>query len=246
MNRIRLWLVALCLVLAAGPLPGTEPATAPTDLQRELARLDPPWYDRDQDSWKRIAIRDEPVAKTRSQSADDTGVGTVWTSLVAWLLLTAVIVALAMLIREILRDVQGGGTARTSEPGTNPARRPVDLSALPFTVDESADPDAEAEAAFARGDWHRAVVWTYVRLLIRLDAADIIRLGPGATDRGCLRQAQSATRAGRPNQTAIALERTLTVFERTYFGHQAPDREAAVQVRHDLAAAEAALAEEAR
>jgi hypothetical protein len=246
MRRIAMGLSLLWLLSASGMLPATEPTVAPADLQHELARLDPPWYDREQDSWKRVAIREEAPATSRSPSADAAGAGLVWTSLVAWLLLTAVIVALALLIREIFRDAQGDSLAEAAATGAAPTRRPVDLTSLPFIVDDSADPEGEAEAAFARGDWNRAVVWTYVRLLICLDAAGIIRLGPGATDRGCLRQAQAAVREGRPQQVATALERTIIVFEQTYFGHQDTDRQAAFQVRDALAAAKVALAEEPR
>lgn len=210
----------IMVVGLAHPLVAVEPEPPLQEVRQHLRNLDPPWYDAERDAWKRMDIA-KPAEK-----------GSVtWTALVAWTLLAAVVIALALLIADLLRHWRPDSGAAGDQAGDRTKLRAIDFSALPFQVDESADPAREVEAAFAAGDWSRVVVWTYVLVLLRLDQAGIIHLGPGATDRGCLRQARSAVAEGRPRAAAEHLETIVAIFERSYFGHVAATASEAEIVR---------------
>ena len=217
MKAVVLFVVVVGL---AHPLVAVEPEPPLQEVRQHLRNLDPPWYDAERDAWKRMDIA-KPAEK-----------GSVtWTALVAWTLLAAVVIALALLIADLLRHWRPDFGAAGDQAGDRTKLRAIDFSALPFQVDESADPAREVEAAFAAGDWSRVVVWTYVLVLLRLDQAGIIHLGPGATDRGCLRQARSAVAEGRPRAAAEHLETIVAIFERSYFGHVAATASEAEIVR---------------
>lgn len=224
---IRALLLAVVLGLAAGA------AESPDPIREHLRGLEAPWYDTAKDDWRRIEIPQPPIPEQSSQETGDLGM-----SLFGWVVLALVVTAVALLVADLLRQLRhrAGGSGSEAEAKGRPAPRPIDLSTLPFQVDESSDPAHEAEAAFAAGDWTRAVIWTYVLQLLRLDQAGVIHLGPGATDRGCLRQARAAAAEGRPAGLAEHLERTVSIFERAYFGHQPATRAEAEEVRAGLAA----------
>ncbi len=232
---IRALLLAVVLGLAAGA------AESPDPIREHLRGLEAPWYDAAKDDWRRIEI---PQPPTPEQSSRETG--GLGMSLFGWVVLVLVVTAVALLVVDLLRQLRPRAGGSEVETKGRPAPRPIDLSTLPFQVDESSDPAHEAEAAFAAGDWTRAVIWTYVLQLLRLDQAGVIHLGPGATDRGCLRQARAAAAEGRPVGLADHLERTVGIFERAYFGHQPATRAEAEEIRAGLAEIGVLLAGEDR
>jgi len=222
--------VLLILLLVVGLVPAAEPSRE-ADLHQQLRDLKAPWYDAGRDDWRRIEL---PEARERRTEEPTTTHGDGHWSVgpVAWLLLLVVLVVVVLLILDLVQAWRRGAVGVEDAAGPQrPALRPVDLSHLPFHVDESADPEREAEAAFAAGDWNRAVVWNYVVQLVACDHAGLIRLGPGATDRGCLRQARESAREGRPSAGGEVLAATLAVFERAYFGHVPATSEEASAVR---------------
>jgi hypothetical protein len=232
------------LLLSLAVLPAAEPAA--DDGREQLRKLEAPWYDAQRDGWRRIEIpartaKPEPDMKTSIDGGSiDTG---GFVQVLAWVILTLVVLLLAWMAFQSFRSLGPGGDLEVRAGG--PAPRPADLSSLPFTVPEASDPEAALEAAITAGDWSLAVVWVYAALLIRLDAAGMVRLGKGATNRGCLRQAEDAARAGRPQVAATTLADAVRVFERTYFGHRGATRSEAERLAAAYATVKTALVAEA-
>jgi hypothetical protein len=117
-----------------------------------------------------------------------------------------------------------------------PLRKP-DISALTFAPEAGrGDPEAALAAALRARDWAMAALWLYTLMLLRLDRAGVLRLAPGKTNRAY----RDESRTG-PAPAATALGEAVTVFERSFFGHQ-PVAEAEVALlRRRRAELEASL-----
>ena len=102
--------------------------------------------------------------------------------------------------------------------------------------------DAALADALAARDWPRALMWLYVRLLLRLDAAGAIRVQRHGTARSYLRQAQTwAGDAPERRAMATALASTADAYQRMRFGHGGADAALVETLRaQQLALAEAA------
>jgi hypothetical protein len=208
----------LWLVVSAVWLPAAE------DPARDTLRGHaPPWYDAEADDWRRIAAR-APEARVREESGGSrSGLG----NLVGWLMLVIVVLATAWLIWQLLRHLALERAAPVAEERRAAVARAVaDLSALPFADEQSAkDPEAALARAISERDWRRAVAWSYALHLVELDHAGALRVAKGTTNGGYLRMLAEWA-AERPSRRALPplLGEAVTVFERTWFGHQPADQ----------------------
>jgi hypothetical protein len=196
--------LALAASLALGCPCGAGSAESPVPVVRDQVG-DAPWYDANTDSWRRIDLpRDDDERRYDSGEGGDGVPG------FAYLMYALVALAIVLIAVQLWR-LRGTGRAAAAGAGV---QVPVRLSALPFALPEGdGDPEAAFAAACAAGEWTRAVVWLYAWQLLRLDLIGVVRLLPGKTNRGYLREAAVLPAAG------AALAATVAVFERSYFGH---------------------------
>jgi hypothetical protein len=209
--------------------------TAEDPVRDDLRALDPPWYDRQADGWRRVVARKPDAERTMPETGD--GFDASW---IAWLLLAAILVVLVVGIVRLLVDARHEQTS----PATSPERRPLRAAALadlPFPIEASDDPQAAADAAHAAGDWRRSLIWSYALMLLRLDAAGVIVLVPGITDRACLAQTRAAVAAGWPPSLETDLRAVQAAFERVCYGHAVAGEPDAASARSHLVALGAAL-----
>lgn len=206
--------VLVLLLLSMAVLVGAEGATVAESPPPVEPLAEAPWYDPQGDTWRRVVPK-PPAPETESE-ADDGGSGD-GTPLFAYAMYLLVAVAIGLLAAQLWR-LRGGWGELDAEPRA-PAPAAT-IAALPFALPQSdQDPESALRAALAAGDLALAVVWLYALQLLRLDTAGVIRLTAGKTNRGYLREAGSAVPA-----TVPPLQATVAVFERSFFGHQAPSR----------------------
>ena len=253
MIRAPLFSFLLCLtsLLGVGHLPRlaaddtttatvADPVPAPTtatdhSIQDQLGDWEPIWYDKNEQTWRRVAVRkaETPKEESRPPRADWMPADTVGWILVG-LVVTIVVVALILAIRSWIA-LQGSGALDGQEIRRTPARASARLQYLPFQVDIAANPQAELDKALANGDWNKAIIWSYVKLLLTLEESGLLHLRPGATDRGCLQQVQTNVQAlNRPIEIVGILKDIILLFQRSYFGHQDADQQMAKQATHGL------------
>jgi hypothetical protein len=204
--------VLLVLVVLASLLGAAEPS-APLPVE-PLAEA--PWYDRQGDTWRRVALKAPPEPRL-DEGLEDAAAGI---PIFAFVMYALVALAIGLLVAQLwrLRGRWGELDAVARGPATPVA--PATISALPFAVPgHDQDPESALRAALAAGDLALAVVWLYAMQLLRLDAAGVIRLAAGKTNRAYLRETASAAPGAAPALTA-----TVASFERSHFGHQAPTR----------------------
>jgi len=194
-------LLLLCCATPGVAAEGGEPGN------RELTRLDPPWYDAEADDWRTMTPREED---------DPPGFepGVPIGSAVGWLIyLLIAVLGVGLVIWLILnwRRIPGDGVAG-AEPGKVVPQ--TALSALPRGIDESVrrDPDAALREALAAGDWNRAAVCLHLALMVLLDRHGVVHLEPGRTDRAYLRELEDS--GARP-----LFASTSRIFQQVFFGH---------------------------
>lgn len=228
---LRATLIVCCWVLAFGQAGAGESADATAgDSVRSALRETPPlWYDTERDGWRRVEVR-APAEPKPVDYAPRGGGGWEIGGFFGWLMLGAVIAATAWLVWQLVSNLgprQGGLPVENSPKAA--VRAAADLSALPFAEAEGRrDPERALAEAMERGDWKRAVAWSFVLHLVALDQAGVIRLAKGVTNRRYLRtvSAWADEGAGRGPAPA-ALAATIAVFERVWFGQQPVGQEQA-------------------
>jgi hypothetical protein len=228
-TRSLLALLALCWLAAASAAGAAEAAPAAgggEDAARAALRdKPPPWYDSARDGWQRIEVRapEEPKPRDTPTGGSGWAIGGAF----GWLMLGLVVAATAWLVWQLVRNLapREGGLELAHAPKA--AGRAADLSALPFAAAEGRqDPERALAEAVERGDWKRAVAWSFVLHLVALDQAGVIRLAKGVTNRRYLRTVTAWAEAGGGRAPApAALAATIAVFERVWFGQQPAERE---------------------
>jgi hypothetical protein len=193
------------------------------DPARDLLRdHKPPWYDGQRDDWRRIEVPKPP--EPSSQDLPE-GLGSgVDVSGLAWVLVAALAAAVALAVFRLLSERRAAETEER-ETAARPATPAARIGHLPFAHDDR-DPDEALREALAVGDWARAAVWIYVRTLLALDRAQVLRLERGATNRvhvAAVRRWAAETPGRGPAVPAV--EAIVGAFEAVYFGRQSIDRE---------------------
>jgi hypothetical protein len=209
------WILALLLVAACLPAAEASPA-------RDVLTADaPPWYDAEQDTWKRIEARgvEMPELPDFKLSGWKWGFSGFSAGIVAWILIAALAIALAILLLRLWPRRQTADAHRV---------RRIAGGAIAWTGlgDEGElDPESGLANAVAAGDWRRAVAWAYVRILIRLDGAGVLHLQPGDTAHGVLHAVAIWATADRRRASAPrALGEATTTFEMVCWAHQPASR----------------------
>jgi hypothetical protein len=230
-SRLLAALLAGCWLGAAGgavaaDAPAQVSAGAEDSARAALREQPPPWYDSERDGWRRIEVRAPDEAKPPEPANGDRG----WRigGFFGWLMLGLVIAATAWLVWQLVRNLapREGGLELAHAPKAA-TRAAADLSALPFAAAEGRqDPERALAEAVQRGDWKRAVAWSFVLHLVALDQAGVIRLAKGVTNRRYLRTVTAWAEAGGGRAPApAALAATIAVFERVWFGQQPAGQE---------------------
>ncbi len=220
--------ILLLLVVLAG-LGAAEPAVeASADPARDLLRGHaPPWYDGKRDDWRRIEVPKPPEALAPPASGGGGG-GAFDVSVLAWVLVVALAVAVALVAFRLLSE-RKAAEAEERDGAARPATPAARIGHLPFAHDDR-DPDEALREAMAAGDWARAAVWIYVRTLLALDRAQVLRLERGATNRVHVAAVRRWAADAHGRDAAVpAVEAIVATFEAVYFGRQAIDR---VRVDH--------------
>jgi len=205
-------LVGVGLGMAPGPAHAAqaEAQTPAPPISTQLGQA--PWYDAEGDTWRRVVPEAPPPEDEGDAGAPGDGIPGF-----AYVMYALVALAIILLAVQLWRRRGGWGTL---DRGPRAVAAPATVAALPFQLPApDQDPEAALRAALAAGDLAQAVIWLYALQLLRLDAAGVIRLGAGKTNRSYVRETGSALPAA-----AGPLGATVAVFERSHFGHQAPAR----------------------
>ncbi len=184
-ERLARLLIILLLGLAATASRCHAQGQDDTVVVEALQKVAPPWYDPQADDWRRLKPPERPPAPPKS-----TGTSFYLGPLAAgamWILLGLVVGLLAFGIYTSLTRREN--TAEEVRPsGTSPA---PSVRHLPMGLGRTQqDPETALREARQRNDWPAVCLWAYAAALLRLDAADRIRLRAGMTNRACLRSLQ--------------------------------------------------------
>lgn len=194
-----------------------------------------PWYDRQQDSVRRLQIvpRVAPGERGQKWSSTPTQPKTASNPVtlppvnflggtLQWIGLSMLIVLLGiiayLIATSFLKDEVTGGTASRK---VVEVRRDADrVEALPFKV-RAATTDflAEARRLYDAGQYSEAIIYLFSYQLVELDRNHVIRLSKGKTNRQYLREVRP-----RPHLAGV-LETTMIAFEDAFFGNKALSRE---------------------
>jgi hypothetical protein len=134
----------------------------------------------------------------------------------AMIFLTLLLVLLLELLRRY-RPIRDDAAAAKASLRAGSAQR---IEGLPAGVpDAMADPWAEALRRRAMGDYAGAVIYLFAYQLLTLHRIGHVRIVPGRTGRQLVRSVVDRELRG-------LVEPTLRLFERVYYGEQAPSLEA--------------------
>jgi len=231
MKALRICMLAVLAVAPVLCADGTTPAMVPASAvddnaagRDSLRDIDPPWYDRDRDSWRRVGV---PPEKKPEKSEQDSSIDLEPVFIVAVAALVAVVLGgmVALLLRRRLPDNLPDNEVKSARPAQSNA---TVLAFVPAAG--AADPEAALKAALAAQDWRAATIWIYALTLLALEHAGVLRLDAGKTDRAYVREAARAFSARKPagagaggpdGQTSFTA--TVNAFSAVYFGHQPAD-----------------------
>jgi hypothetical protein len=231
--------VVVILLLFGIPTIALAADTAPDPVESGKEALSSgsrfPWYDRKQDSVRRLQIVPRVPPGERGQKWSSTPTqptapanpvkhprvnflgGTLqWIGLTLLIVLLGVIAYL--IATSFLKDEVTGGTASRK---VVEVRRDADrVEALPFKV-RAATTDflAEARRLYDAGQYSEAIIYLFSYQLVELDRNHVIRLSKGKTNRQYLREVRP-----RPHLAGV-LETTMIAFEDAFFGNKTLSRE---------------------
>lgn len=202
-----------------------------------LAKKTYPWYDANTDGTRSLEMRERPEArssnrdniplrKTQLKKAKKPlnppagGGGGAWNfgggliaglSALTWAMIIAVmLLVIGVLIWAMLR--------MSSQPAIDDEVAPVrsmaeSIKQLPFELDTpTGDFRQQAHAAYAAGDYQRAMTYLFSHVLVTLDQKGLVRLRRGKTNRQYLREL-------RPHQPiANYYQHVMVPFESSFFG----------------------------
>jgi hypothetical protein len=231
-------LLLLLLVPAfafAANAPSPDPIQSTKDALSSGSRF--PWYDRQNDSARRLNIVPRVPPDDRGQKWSSVPVQPTPTNTqnpmrmprlnfvggtLQWLGLTALIVLLGiiayLIATSFLKEEISSGA---SDRKVVEVRRDADrVEALPFKV-RAATTDflAEARRLYDAGQYSEAIIYLFSYQLVELDRNHVIRLSKGKTNRQYLREARP-----RPLLAGV-LETTMIAFEDAFFGNKSLSRD---------------------
>jgi hypothetical protein len=176
-----------------------------------------PWYDGDNDSLRRIQVREraaprDPGISLAAPNLDFLTV-LVWVVLGALLLLVAYFLVMAYLRRENI----------VAERQTQLAKREYDVAdrveALPFMARRDlSDLLGQARRHYEAGNYAEAIIYLFSYQLVELDRHGIVHLDRGKTNRQYLREAKAGG-------LRTILDQTMVAFEDVFFGAHQLDRQ---------------------
>jgi hypothetical protein len=223
------WLVCLACT-AARPARGLDEQRAVQAGREALAsRSGFPWYDRQDDSLRRIDVRTrDDAAKHRNSTwqadpARPSGASrttlrrsSVLGKIVQTVLWFGLLALLALLIFFLVRAfMRAEPTEDSQATDAEQPRSEEDLiESLPFDVTRpQSDLLGEARRHYEQGAYGEAIIYLFSYQLVRLDQQHLIRLTRGKTNRQYLGELVSRPRLQR------MLESTMVAFEDVFFGH---------------------------
>jgi len=180
-----------------------------------------PWYDAASDGVRPIEIP-EPD-RPKDWDLDLGGVSPVVAEMLKWLVWTAIVAVLAVIVWLLVRtyfrgDLRWAARERRPKGDTDQQRR---IEALPFAVRAGrSDFLAEARRSYEQGQFGEAVKYLFSYQLVQLDKHRVVRLTRGKTNRQYLREIGRRGRAG----LVGLFEQTMLAFEDFFFGNHPIDR----------------------
>lgn len=228
--------LALFLFLPLGFAEDTPPDPVQTGKDALSSGGRYPWYDRKQDSVRRLQIvprvpPDERGQKWNSIPTQATPTKTTPVNMpkfdllggtLQWVGITLLIVLLGiiayLIATSFLKDEVSSSTASRK---VVEVRRDADrVEALPFKV-RAATTDflAEARRLYDAGQYSEAIIYLFSYQLVELDRNHVIRLSKGKTNRQYLREVRP-----RPHLAGV-LETTMIAFEDAFFGNKVLSRD---------------------
>lgn len=169
-----------------------------------------PWYDASKDSLAPLELRTEPEQRRQ--------LSLPWLKWVAWGLLGAGLLLLAVLIVVSIRNFRSTATPVQQAAG-EVLLESEGVEALPFMARRSRDDLlGEARRLYELGSYSEAIVYLFSYELVQLDRFSVIRLARGKTNRQYVREC-----AKLPPHRQL-LERTMLAFEDVFFGGRVLDR----------------------
>lgn len=181
-----------------------------------------PWYDRQQDSLKRIDVEppDDVAARKSKWEAKPPPNWTIpdWMKKLleatGWLLLALVIVAVIWGLLKAFGNMELA-PATGDLDDEDSLQGDIDrVESLPFQLNRpQSDLLSEARRYYEAGDYGQAMIYLYSYQLVQLDRHHIIRLTKGKTNRQYLREVRSR------HELWDVLRSSMVAFEDVYFGH---------------------------
>jgi len=204
------------------------------DGQRAFAKKKYPWYDAETDQAKRIEFGQRPEARSKNRqniplkkavAPPATGPNMNWNlsagwldglSVIAWFAIGGVILVLvAVLVWAFLR-MESNQEMDDAVPQRSMSES---IKQLPFDVETTTGDFRQlAQAAYANGDYRKAMIYLFSHVLVSLDQKGLVRLRKGKTNRQYLRE----LRTHRP--LANYYQRVMVPFEATFFGDHELDK----------------------
>jgi hypothetical protein len=196
-----------------------------------------PWYDAEQDDFRRIAVEPPPdsaanrnstwQAKPTPPTGDWSWLGDVMRLIgrILWWLaiigLIALLVAVIVFLARAFVAREDRSMAPTEEHESEQLRTEADrIDSLPFQVRlPQQDLLSEARRCYENGDYGQAIIYLFSYKLVALDRHDLIRLTKGKTNHQYLGELTY-----RPALQEI-LQRTMLAFEDVFFGNHPLERE---------------------
>lgn len=155
------------------------------------------------------------------------GSGMTLGNVFGWLLLAVLIGLAVYLIAYALSksefDFASGSPGRASRAAEGPDQQTLErMKHLPAELRRTdVNFRTEAERLMRQGDFDQAIILLFAHQLLLLDRAGMLRLNRGKTNRRYVRETRGVDR-----ESADRLQRTVHLFERSYFGrHTITDTE---------------------
>ena len=223
-----LFLFLYFIPLYARAEPDSSPDLAVQRVQEALSsRPYYPWYDIKSDNLARVDIGPDPApSDSLMEQSWRQSIGIADSLVVmAWIALGVLLAALTtLLIMAFLRretSAVSAGQVREVVPAMVLAER---LESLPVEERSNLGDLLESvRTSYQQGDYTRATILLFSHQLVELDRTQRIILARGKTNRQYLREIERDQAANDPLVSLVV--RTMTLFERTLFGHHRPSRE---------------------
>jgi hypothetical protein len=194
-----------------------DPDDAVTNGQTALRdSYNRPWYDSDNDSLRRIQVRERAPREDSGGTLDAPNLD--FLTVLAWVVLGALLLVVAYFL--VMAYLRRENTA--DEMQTSNAKRDYDVAdrveALPFMARrDQSDLLGQARRHYEAGNFAEAIIYLFSYQLVELDRHGIVHLDRGKTNRQYLREA-------RTGGLHTILDQTMVAFEDVFFGAHQLDR----------------------